>query len=307
MTWRVFSAEPDALGESPFWHPGERCLYWIDIDACAIHRADETGARERWIVPQNPGCIAPAAGGGLVLALRDGIYRAQTWGGPLRRLIAAPYDVTHTRFNDGKCDPLGRFWAGTMFEPRTAPSAALYAFDGRAGHAPTLQEMAAQATISNGLAWSPDRRTVYWADTPAHAVRCWDWDAAANRLSRPRVFHQFAPKPVSWRFGPGSFERYRGRPDGAAVDAEGHYWVAMMEGQRLCKIAPDGRVLAEVRTPVLRPTMPCFGGPDLRTLYLTTLRPAAGAADLAAQPEAGCVFAMEVDTPGLPVNFFEDN
>ncbi len=308
MTWQTVVTHPSALGESPFWHPNEQRLYWVDIPGCKILRLQpETGVVDAWPMPQEPGCIAPARtggqGNGLVIALRDGVYRASTWGGPLVQLAASPYDVSTTRFNDGKCDAQGRLWAGTIYEPRDAAKAALYCLDARGIAAPALQARAGGATTANGLAWSPDGRKLYWADTPRHVVHVWDFEAATGALMNPRVFHQFAPKPAGWTYGAAG---YGGRPDGAAVDVDGNYYCAMFEGARLVKLSPAGTVLDDIPTPVGCPTMPCFGGDDLRTLYLTTARHNRPAAELQAYPQSGCVFAMRVDTPGLPVNFFLD-
>jgi sugar lactone lactonase YvrE len=304
MKWQAVTQEPSELGESPFWHPQQRLLYWVDIPGCKILRANPaTGAVQAWDMPMEPGCIAPAASGGLVVALRDGIYRAQEWGVGLRLLHRIDHDVLTTRFNDGKADPLGRFWAGTMYEPRTAAVAELLALDARDGRTPLVRRMAGGATIANGLAWSPDRSKVYWADTPQHCVRVWDWDAERNVMSGERIFHQVEPKPAHWQSGmPG----YRGRPDGAAVDASGNYYVAMFEGQRLHKIAPDGTLRQEIETPVVCPTMPCFGGDDLKTLYITSARHNRPAHELARFPQSGCVFSTRVDVPGLPVNLFRE-
>ncbi|APW35950.1 gluconolactonase [Rhodoferax koreense] len=305
--WRTVVAEPNELGESPFWHPAEQRLYWVDLEAKLILRTQPgSGLVERWAVPQEPGCIAPAARGGLVVALRDGVYRAHEWGGALTRIATFDYDPATTRFNDGKCDPLGRFWAGTIFEPRSANEAKLYSVDGRGGRAPEVKLQAGDAITANGLAWSPRGDTVYWSDTPHHVIHAWDWAADTNTLTRHRVFQQFAGKPAGWTPGLPDNGGYGGRPDGATVDAEGNYYAAMFEGRRVCKFAPDGRLLAEIETPAQCPTMPCLGGPELRTLYLTTARHKRPAAELAALPGSGCVFAMDVDVPGLPVNFFQD-
>ena len=308
MTWTRLAAAPCELGESPFWHPDEQRLYWVDIAGQKIHRSHPaSGELESWAMPSEPGCIAPARSGGLVIALRDGIYRAHNWGGALSKLVGAAHDPSNSRFNDGKCDPLGRFWAGTIYEPRDARLAALYCFDGRAGRAPTFERMAGDATVANGLAWSPDGATLYWSDTTAHVIRAWDWDAASNRLQRGRVFKQFPFKPSGWQAGmPGAAAAYAGRPDGAAVDSQGNYWVAMYEGRRVLQLSPQGELLAEIATPVQCPTMPCFGGADLCTLYLTSARHGRPAAELQAEPEAGSVFSLQVDVPGLAVNFFVD-
>ncbi len=314
--WRTVVAEPNELGESPFWHPLEQRLYWVDLPAKLILRTvPGSGVVERWPVPQEPGCIAPAARGGIVVAMRDGVYRAQAWAGPLTQLVHFDHDPATTRFNDGKCDPLGRLWAGTIYEPRDANQAKLYSIDCRGGRTPEVKLQAGDAITANGLAWSPDGGTVYWSDTPHHITHAWDWAAEANLLTRHRVFQQFAPKPAGWapslpgNGGDGDSDGnggYGGRPDGAAVDAQGNYYAAMFEGRRLCKFAPSGELLAAIETPAQCPTMPCFGGPELRTLYLTTARHNRPAAELVALPQSGCVFAMEVDVPGLAVNFFQD-
>lgn len=305
LNWTPLTDSADALGESPFWHPQEAALYWIDIPGRALRRADAaTGAQQRWSLPSEPGCIGPMAGGGLLLALREGLFRARHLGAALERLVAAPYDPATTRFNDGRADAEGRLWVGTIYEPRDKPEAALYCFDPRG--APGLTRRAGGATTGNGLAFSPDGRTLYWSDTPDHVIRAWDLEPLTGTLTRPREFHRFAPKPAGWSPSGDPLRdtaRYGGRPDGAAVDAEGYYWVAMFEGGRLLRLAPDGRVVSDWPLPVRCPTMPCFGGEDLCTLYLTTARQGRSAAELAACPLSGHVLWTRVEVPGLPVNF----
>ena len=302
--WQALTTEPDGLSESPFWHPQEQRLYWVDIPGrrigrVAVQGVQAQGAVEYWSLTQEPGCIAPVQGGGLVMALRDGIYLAREWGGDLQPLAAAPYDTTRLRFNDGKCDPQGRLWAGSMYEPKDQALGVLYALEGAC-----LREKAHGATTANGLAWSPDGRTLYWSDTASHRVRAWDFDPATASLSNERVLHQFPIKPAGWVWGDASAPAYGGRPDGAAVDSEGAYWSAQYEGQRLVRLSPAGEVLAEVQTPVQCPTMPCFGGADLKTLFITTSRQGRSAAELALYPQSGCIFALRVDVPGLPVNVY---
>ena len=299
--WQKVGTQHYELGESPFWQPLEQLLYWVDIPGKKLLRSDvNSGTVEAWNMPSEPGCIAPAASGGLVMALRHGVFRARTWGGALEPITTLPYDPATVRANDGKCDDLGRFWVGTIDEPKAGRAAALFSIDCRAGSAQVLRQ-AGDALTANGLAWSPDNRTLYWADTPQHVVHAWDFDVAANHLSRHRIQLQLAAKPAGWTFA----ERaYQGRPDGAAVDALGNYWVAMFEGRRLCCFAPDGRLLQELETPAQCPTMPCFGGADLKTLYLTTARHGRSAAELALFPDSGAVFSTRVEVPGLRVNFF---
>jgi sugar lactone lactonase YvrE len=161
-----------------------------------------------------------------------------------------------------------------------------------------LRKQADGITVSNGLAFSPDARTMYWSDTKAHTVYAFDFDRDNGTLSAHRVFAQFAIKSAHQ-----DLSTYGGRPDGAAVDAEGGYWVAMFEGARVLRFAPDGAQTHEVRLPVRCPTMPCFGGADLKTLYITTAREKRPADELAREPLAGCVLQMRVEVPGLPANF----
>ena len=314
-SWTAITTEPDGLGESPFWHPQEQRLYWVDIPGrrlarVAIQGLQAQGAVEYWPMAQEPGCIAPVRGGGLVMALRDGIHRARKWGGDLQRLAAAPYDSTQLRFNDGKCDAQGRFWAGSLYEPKGQALGALYMLDAQGLHTmmggveDDIHNDAMDGVVTaNGLAWSPDGCTVYWADTAAHQVRTFDFDPDSGQLSAGRVFCQMPPKPAGWTWGCTASETsYGGRPDGAAVDSEGCYWSAQYEGQRLLRLSPSGEVLAEVKTPVPCPTMPCFGGPDLKTLFITTARHGRGPQELAQHPDAGCVFAMRVAVAGLEVH-----
>lgn len=303
MTWQTVSTETFELGESPFWHPQEQTLYWVDIPGKKVLRANVyMGTVETWPMPTEPGCIAPALSGGLVIARRDGVFRAHDWGGALQKLATLPYDVAVVRANDGKCDALGRFWVGTIDEPKARQAAALYSIDCRKGPA-VIAQHAGEALTGNGLAWSVDGRTLYWSDTPNHIIHAWTYDLDDNVLSGHRSFAAFARKPDGWTF---EDSRYQGRPDGAAVDVQGNYYAAMFEGRRIAKFSPDGRLLEEIPTPAQCPTMPCFGGEDLKTLYLTTARHGRSADELKRFPLSGAVFSMRVDVPGLPVNFFVD-
>ncbi|MCU0968576.1 MAG: SMP-30/gluconolactonase/LRE family protein [Rubrivivax sp.] len=285
------------LGESPFWHPGEAALWWCDIAGRRLHRWHPgRGQADCWVLESEPACIAPCLGGGLVVGMRDGLWAfdpdADGGRGRRNRLAAPPYDAAAQRFNDGKADAQGRFWVGTLDDARR-PLAALWRWAGG-----RLERVAEGATVGNGLAWSPDGRTMTWADTTSHRIFAFDVDPADGTLSARRVLAAFTPR------APGApLTDYGGRPDGAAVDADGALWVAMYEGARLVRLAPDGRLLQSVALPVRCPTMPCFGGADLRTLYVTTARHGRPAAELEAEPWAGCVLAARVDVPGLPVNF----
>ena len=290
---RCAVSEPALLGESPLWHPDEQRLWYCDIAGRELRGFDPaTGRLERHRFASEVASCAPVLGGGFVLALRSGLCFFDPRSGARRELAAAPYDPQLERFNDGKCDPAGRYWCGTLRERRD-PLAALYCLDGG-----ELRRMAEGVTVSNGLGFSPDARTLYWADTTEHTLYAFDFELASGALSNRRVFARFPRREEGEPLA-----RYGGRPDGAAVDAAGHVWLAMYEGARLLRLAPDGTPSGEVRLPVRCPTMPCFGGPDLRTLYVTTARQHRPDEELAREPLAGCVLALRVEVPGLPVNF----
>ncbi len=283
--------QPMQVGECPLWHPIEAALYWIDIDGCAVHRLHPaTGAHKSWPMPAEPGCIARNATGGLIVALRSGFFHLDTDNGAddgrLQAIAAAPYDTATTRFNDGRCDAAGRFWAGSMYEPRDRQLGTMYCLDQG-----TIHMNWSGITVSNGLAFSPDNRTLYHADTTAHLIRRYTFDLEHGTASAPQVFRQFSSDKL---------HNYGGRPDGAAVDSEGAYWCAMFDGGRLLRLSPEGEILREILLPVRCPTMIAFGGVDLRTLYITSARHNRTAAELAEYPLSGCLLSMRVEVPGLP-------
>ncbi len=272
-----------SLGECPVWSVAEQVLWWVDINAPSLNRFDPaTGTNRALPMPSSIGCFALRRDGGFVVALRDGIHLARVDGTLVRRIAPAPFDPAHHRFNDGRCDPQGRLFAGTMNEKRDAATAALYRLDADF----RLTEVLGELTISNGLAWSPDGRTMYHADTPTRTIHAYAFDAASGGPSAPRVVKRF--------------EAADDRPDGAAVDREGCYWTALYRGGRVVRISPAGAVLAEIALPALCPTMCAFGGPDLQTLYVTSARQERGADELARLPLSGGIFALRAPVPGLP-------
>jgi sugar lactone lactonase YvrE len=271
------------LGESPFWHAAEARLYWVDIEGRKIHRTDPaTGTDETMDLAEQVGCIAPRAGGGLVAALENGCALIDGWGAAPRPFGPAVLaDKPEQRFNDGRVDAAGRLWVGSLTSDKANPAATLYRLDPDG----SLTEIGGGLTTSNGAAFSPDGRTFYHADTPTHAIRAYDVDPAAGTLSNGRIFHQF-------EFG-------NGRPDGAAVDAEGCYWSALWDGWRIVRFSPAGELLQTVELPVQRPTMLAFGGADLQTAFVTSAGKNLTDAERARQPNAGGVFTFQVDVPGL--------
>ncbi len=289
MLTKNISAILDArmqLGECPIWHLKEAALYWIDIDGRAVHRFDPiNGTHQHWAMPSEPGCIAVNAEGGLLVALRSGLALLDTVNGQLKMIAEAPYDPSTTRFNDGRCDAAGRLWVGTIYEPRDHPNAALFCIEHGA-----IRDSGKRATVSNGVAFSRDNKTLYHADTTSHQIHAYDYDIASGAIGESRLLKQFSTDKLN---------NYGGRPDGAAVDSEGAYWCAMYEGGRLLRLSPDGSVLDEILLPVRCPTMMAFGGDDLRTLFVTSVSKNRPAAELAQYPLSGCVLSLRVDVSGL--------
>ncbi|MET3130623.1 sugar lactone lactonase YvrE [Oxalobacteraceae bacterium GrIS 1.11] len=275
------------VGECPLWHPEEAALYWVDIEGRAVHRLDPaSGAHRAWPMPSEPSALARADGGGLVVALREGFAHFDTEHGHLRQIAPAPYDTATTRFNDGRVDAAGRFWVGTIYEPRDRQAAQMFCLE----KGQIRLVWSGGMTVSNGLGFSPDWRTLYHADTTSHRIERYDFDLTSGAVSGPHEFKRFASDKSSPHYG--------GRPDGAAVDSEGNYWCAMFEGGRVLKIAPDGAILAEITLPLRCPTMLAFGGEDLRTLYITSASYKRPAAELAAHPLSGCLLSLRVNVAG---------
>jgi sugar lactone lactonase YvrE len=276
-----------SLGECPVWSARERVLYWVDINAPSLNRFDPaTGRNDAMPMPESIGSFALRAAGGFIVALRGGVWLARADGTLDRKIADAPYAPAHHRFNDGRCDPQGRFFAGTMNEQRDASTGELLRIDADYTMTPILTDI----MISNGLAWSPDGRTMYHADTPTHIVRAFDYDAATGTPSRPRVF-------ARW-------DGDTDRPDGGAVDSAGNYWTAFYRGGKILQLSPSGETLAEYPVPAMCPTMCAFGGPDLTTLYVTSARQMREPDELARLPQSGGIFAMNVPVPGLPEPMF---
>jgi sugar lactone lactonase YvrE len=275
------------LGECPLWDPEEAALYWIDINGKAVHRLDPASGEHRcWPLPSEPGCIARCESGNLLVALRSGLMFLDTSTGSLTLLASAPYDTTRLRFNDGRCDAAGRLWVGTIYEPRDHPLGTLYCVERG-----QVRDCGNRVTVSNGLAFSADRSTLYHADTTAHRIDAYEFDVATGNLGTSRLFKQFSADKSGG---------YGGRPDGAAVDSEGAYWCAMYEGGRILRLSSSGALLREITLPVRCPTMMAFGGADLRTLYITSARHNRPDSELTQYPLSGCLLSLQLDVPGCP-------
>jgi sugar lactone lactonase YvrE len=261
---------PATLAESPVWDPGQQSLLWVDIIGGQVHRYEPaSGADTATSVGVPVGAVAVRRGGGLVLAAGLGFAVLTEPAGPLRWLWTG---ASGERMNDGKCDPAGRFLAGTL-----APDpghAALYRL-GTDGSVTTLIE---NVTLSNGLGWSPDGALLYYADTPLERVDVMDYDLSTGCVRGRRTFVDL--------------HGVDGRPDGLTVDADGGVWIAMARGGAVRRYTADGRLDHVVGLPVPLVTSVAFGGTDLTDLYVTTSRAGLNQADLAVQPQAGAVFCV---------------
>ena len=271
----LFDARAE-LGEGPAWHAGEQVLYWVDILKKRIYRDGEA-----WLgLPDFPGCVAPRRGGGLIVALRSSVVEVDGQGGI--KLRVAVNEPRGNRFNDGKCDPAGRFLAGTMDMAEKEDSGALYSLEGG-----RLRQLISGVRISNGLAWSPDHRTFYYIDTPSRAIQAFDYSPATGKITRGRILVQIPPA-LGW-------------PDGMTSDMDGNLWVAMWGGSQILKLEPlDGRVLEQIPLPVLQPTSCVFGGPGMKRLYITSARKDLSASQLTQYPLSGSVFSVETEVTGMP-------
>jgi len=274
-----------SLGECPLWSDLEERLYWVDIDGRAIHRFDwATNVDERRSVPGRPGSIAlTARPGRLLVAIEHGLAFYDWETGAYRSWIDLEPEATDNRLNDGRCDRAGRFWVGSMFVPKSAnrSTGMLHRVEPDGG----VVTMRSGIGIANGLAFSPDSSTMYFADTPRETVWAYDYDLASGEPANERVFLDFGDLP--------------GRPDGACVDEDGCYWVACVYGWAVLRVTPTGRIDRRIELPVEKPTMPAFGGPGMTTLFVTSIG-AGGSRPLApGQRDPGGLFAVETGVRGL--------
>ena len=271
------------LGEGPVWSANERALHWIDCDGRAMFDMDiASGSVRRTDLPKAPGSYAMRARGGMIMAYRNQLALIAA-DGLTHEVVPTPcIDFALERFNDGRCDRRGRFWVGSMDKSLKAPAGGLFRVDADL----SVQRVAGDIVLSNGIAMSPDDRTLYHTDSRAPVIYAYDFDIDAGAVSNRRVFSDF--------------RHCCGRPDGCVMDAEGCLWVAEYDGGCVVRLDPAGRRMEEIAMPVSRPTCPVFGGDDLRTLYVTSMRLGLTEDALREQPHAGCLFAVEVGVPGLP-------
>ena len=289
MTAELILDARNATGESPVWSTTQQALYWVDIPAKRLHRwSPADGKEQSWQASQMLACIAQAGDGHWIAAMENGLFAITPHadGSLDSRLLAS---VTHAqpgmRFNDGRCDRQGRFWAGTMLMDMAAgaPVGAMYRYN--AGQTEPLTAQLQGFIVPNGLAFSPDGNTLYLSDSHPDVQKIWafDYDTDSGTPHNRRLFVDMTQHP--------------GRPDGAAVDADGCYWICGNDAGLIHRFTPEGKLDRSLAVPVKKPTMCAFGGADLDTLFVTSIRPAG---DLADQPLAGGVFALRPGVKGLP-------
>ncbi|MGZ4701896.1 MAG: SMP-30/gluconolactonase/LRE family protein [Ilumatobacteraceae bacterium] len=278
------------LGECPVWSDRDRCLYWIDVDSQLVHRYDpELDHNDSRLLPGRPGSIALTRDADRLLVAMEHHLVDLTWStGTVTPRVRLEAESAPTRLNDGRADPAGRFWVGSMDIPAYNGQKAGTLF--RVGPNGIGEAIKSGVGVSNGLAFSPDGSVMYWADTTRDLVWAYDYDAGSGERRNGRVFLDFANLP--------------GRPDGACIDEAGCYWVACVYGWSLLRATPAGEVDRIIELPVEKPSMPAFGGSNLDTIYLTSISTGGSVPLAPGQPWAGGLLTFEPGVKGLAEPLF---
>jgi sugar lactone lactonase YvrE len=281
--------DQNLLGETPIWSVEEQAIYWIDVRNPMVYRLHPaSGARKSWPIETEIGSIGFGPPGKLVAGLRTGFALIDLGTGK-HEILADPEGkgrLNPVRLNDGKVDPAGRFWCGGMHDPGMQPLSTLYRLDADR----TVHAIEKGIRISNGLAWTVDGRKMFFCDSLSREMRVFDYDPRTGERANGRVFF--------------TVPEGEGVPDGATVDAEGCMWSARMRGGRVVRYDPKGQPMLTVALPTPLVTACCFGGPNLDTLYVTTASGRMTREQLAADPHAGNLFAIDAGVKGLPERRF---
>ena len=283
----VFADHHADVGEAPHWDQRNKTLLCVDLTAGAVFRYDESGAKvSSFSVGQEVGAAVPRRGGGLVLAVREGIAVASDTGEGFELAAPVERDIPGNRMNDAKCDPAGRLLAGTTAFDFTPHSAALY----RVGPDWSVEQLVGDVTQSNGISWSPDGKKMYFIDSATQSVDVFGYEASTGSASSRRRLV--------------TIERAHGVPDGMTTDSAGNLWVACFGGAAVRCFSPEGEQLAEVFLPVTQVTSCAFGGPELSDLYVTSAAYRLSAAQLTKEPHAGATFVCRPGAMGMPASSF---
>lgn len=273
---------PALLGEGPSWDAEHNRLLWVDIESYKVHVYDpETGRDQAYDVGEHVGAVVPYRGDEVVVALRSGFHTCHLLTGEMKAIEDPESDKDTNRFNDGKCDALGRFWAGTMSMNNESKAGSFYCLE----EGKPVRTMFRDVSTSNGLGWSPDEQSMYYIDTPTRSIDRFDFDLEAGDISN-RTSVISVPEDF-------------GFPDGMTVDSEGMLWVAHWGGGRVTRWNPhSGELLQQIEVPADQVTSCCFGGPDLEDLFITTARTGISEERLAETPNAGSVFVIRPGVKG---------
>lgn len=277
------------LGEGPVWDWQRQWLFWVDIEGKKLHRHELlTKKNTEWSFDEMLGAAVPMKNGQLLLALESGLASFDCESEKLIKLAVLENTNTNLRFNDGKVDPMGNFWIGTMHKEAASKAGDLYCVN------PDLKSSLVihNTSISNGMAWSSGNKTFYYIDSPTFEVRAFDFDAENSSISNGKAVIE-VPKEY-------------GSPDGMSIDSEGMLWVAHWGGHCVRRWNPEtGKVLEKVEVDAPHVTSCCFGGADLKTLYITTARSGLTEAQLKQYPKSGGVFIHKTEVKGTPINYFK--
>ncbi len=285
----IASPTRDRLGESPVWDAREQCLYWVDSKGPLVRRLHlASGTRTEWIVSSDVGSIALTESGRLLMALEDGFYLLDTVAGATRKVASVAHNGLRIRMNDGRTDRQGRFVAGSLVMGRHDKDGAIYRLE-KDGSVTTLIPGIA---LANSTCFSPDGRTMYFSDSLSDTVCAVDYDASSGQIGSPRSLMNTRAQGSA--------------PDGATVDAQGCLWVALVQAGKLGRYAANGNLVQLYEVPTPFPSCPCFGGPDLDILFVTSLSNT-GNLMKTDHPDGGALFAFhDMGVRGLPEVRFDD-
>ena len=278
----------NSLGEGPIWNPREQAIYWADSKGRPrIQRLDpKTGSVDEWEMPDLLGSFVFREQGGIVAGLKSGFHFVDPETGAVDLITDPEPGLADNRLNDGKCDRMGRYWCGSL-DDSGGKGGSLYRLDPDL----TCHKMDTGITVSNGIAWSPDNKTMYYSDSRSRVCYNYDFDIATGAISNKRVFTSTADIP--------------GSIDGATIDADGYYWCAHIRDWQIAKYDPAGNIVDTIRLPVRYPTMCTFGGENLEILYVTSATIFVQDDEKDAQPQAGGLFAIHgTGAKGIAEPFF---